>query len=89
MKASREVAVVLVKAASANWDTKSARYGVRVRRRVLGCLWWGAWRKVQVGQYEATLSAEEAHALAYAALEHGWVECYAGFAEPLIGKQEE
>lgn len=83
---SREVAVVLARAGSDH--TGHARYGVRVRRRMFG-LWWGSWRKVIVGQHEGQLAADEAHALADHALEHGWVECYNGFAEPLIGKQEE
>jgi hypothetical protein len=92
---SREVAVVLVRAAGevsspirGVLNVPSARYGVRVRRLVLG-LWWGSWRKVLVGQHDGELTSAEAHALADQALEHGWVECYGGFAEPLIGKQEE
>lgn len=84
----REVAVVLTQAKS-QLGCLQDLYGVRVRSRVLGCLWWGGWRKVMVGQYEASLTGAEAHALADSALEHGWVECYGGFAEPLIGKQEE
>jgi len=84
---SREAAVVLAQAKSERGCMED-RYGVRVRRRFLG-LWWLSWRKVIVGQYEAKLSPAEAHALADQALEHGWVECYGGFAEPLIGKQEE
>lgn len=85
---AREVAVVLARAKS-DYAVSEAKYSVRVRRRVLGVLWWGAWRKVIVGAHEGVVELAEAQALADQALENGWVETYAGNAEPLIGKQEE
>jgi hypothetical protein len=81
---AREVAVIL-------HDDKAGLYGVQVRRRIWGWLWWERWRTCVTGTDETGFKRERAQYLADQALLHGWVDSHIYYdrAHPIIGKDEE